>query len=142
MDEIGLRITFRNAKWPDLLKEANNGKLMMWGLGNASAAPDADNSMQSLYGPNEGEKGNLARFKLPEFDRLFEKSRALPDGPERTRIFQEMTRLFVAYAPWKVNTHRIRTDMWYPWVIGYRRPLIQSRSFFKYIDIAARQKGP
>jgi ABC-type transport system substrate-binding protein len=141
MDEIGLRITFRNAKWPDLLKEANNGKLMMWGLGNASAAPDADSSMQSLYGPNEGEKGNLARFKLPEFDRLFEKARLLPDNPERTKVYQEMTRLFVAYAPWKVNTHRIRTDMWYPWVVGYRRPLIQSRSFFKYIDIDASRSN-
>jgi ABC-type transport system substrate-binding protein len=135
MDDIGLRYSIRKAKWPDLLKEANNGKLMMWGLGGASSAPDADNTLQTLYGPNEGEKGNLARFKLPEFDRLFEKSRALPDGPERTNVFKEMTRLFVAYAPWKVNTHRIRTDLWYPWVVGYRRPLIQARSFFKYIDI-------
>jgi ABC-type transport system substrate-binding protein len=107
----------------------------MWGLGGASSAPDADNTLQTLYGPNEGEKGNLARFKLPEFDRLFEKARTLPDGPERTDIYKQMTRLFVAYAPWKVNTHRIRTDLWYPWVVGYRRPLIQARSFFKYIDI-------
>jgi ABC-type transport system substrate-binding protein len=135
MDDIGIRISFRKAKWPDLLKEANNGKLMMWQLGGAASSPDADNWLQTLYGPNEGFKGNHARFKLAEYDRLFEKARTLSDGPERTRIYQEMTKLVVAYAPWKINTHRIRTDMWYPHLIGYRRPLIQARSFWKYIDI-------
>ena len=59
----------------------------------------------------------------------------MPDSPERTKLYQEMTRLVVAYAPWKVNTHRILTDLWYPWVIGYRRPLVQSKNFWKYIDI-------
>jgi peptide/nickel transport system substrate-binding protein len=135
MDEIGLRITFRKAKWPDLLKEANMGKLMMWGLGGTASMPDADTWLQTLYGPNEGEKGNRARFKLAEYDRLFDAARVMPDSPERTRLYQEMTRLVVAYAPWKINTNRIRTDMWYPRVVGYRRPLIQSNSFFKYIDI-------
>jgi ABC-type transport system substrate-binding protein len=135
MDEIGLRITFRKAKWPDLLKEANNAKLMIWQLGGSAASPDADTWLQSLYGPNDGEKGNLARFKLPEYDRLYEKAHVMPDSPERTKIYQEMTKLVVAYAPWKINVHRIRTDLWYPQVIAYRRPLIQSRSFFKYIDI-------
>ena len=59
----------------------------------------------------------------------------MADTPERTRLYQEMTKLIVAYAPWRINTHRIRTDMWYPHLVGYRRPLIQSRSFYKYIDI-------
>ena len=143
MDDIGLRISFRKAKWPDLNKEANNAKLMMWSLGAAASMPDADTWLQSLYGPNEGEKGNLARFKLPEYDRLYDKARLLPDSPERTRLYQEMTKLAVAYAPWKFGVHRIRTDLWYPHVVGYRRPLIQSRSFFKYIDIdLAKKKGP
>jgi ABC-type transport system substrate-binding protein len=135
MDDIGIRITFRKAKWPDLLKESNNGKLMMWQLGGSAAMPDADTWLQSLYGPNAGFKGNRARFKLDQYDRLFEKARAMPDSPERTKVYQEMTKLVVAYAPWKVNTHRIRTDMWYPHLVGFRRPLLQSLNFWKYIDI-------
>jgi ABC-type transport system substrate-binding protein len=135
MDDIGVRISFRKAKWPDLNKEANNGKLMMWGLGGSASMPDADTWLQSLYGANEGERGNLARFKLAQYDRLFDRARAMPDSPERTRLYQEMTKLVVAYAPWKMSVHRISTDLWHPHVIGYRRPLIQSRTFFKYIDI-------
>jgi len=135
MDSIDIRISFRKAKWPDLLKESDAGKLMMWQLGGTASDPDADTWLQTLYGPNAGFKGNRGRFQLAEYDRLYEKARSMPDSPERTKLYNEMTKLVVAYAPWKINTHRIRTDMWYPWVIGYHRQLVASTNFWKYIDI-------
>ena len=135
MDDIGLKLTVRKAKWPDLLKESNAGKLMIWQLGATASSPDALGSLQSLYGPNAGFKGNRARFKLATYDKLFEKAEQLPHSPERTRLYQEMARLIVAYAPWKINTHRILTDMWYPYLIGFRRPLVQTQSWWKFVDI-------
>jgi ABC-type transport system substrate-binding protein len=135
LDEVGIKIEIRKAKWPDLLKESNAGKLMMWQLGGSATSPSADTWLQSLYGPNEGFKGNRARFKLKQYDELFEKSEKLPDSPERTKLYQEMARLMVAYAPWKINTHRILTDMWYPYVIGFRRPAVQSQSWWRFVDI-------
>ena len=135
MDEIGIRIDVRKAKWPDLLKESNAGKLMMWFLGGSASAPDADTWLQSLYGPNCGYKGNRACFQLKEYDTAFEKAERMSDSPERTKLYQEMARLMVAYAPWKINMHRILTDMWYPYVIGFRRPLVQTESWWKYVDI-------
>jgi len=140
MDDIGVRMTVRKAKWPDLLKESNAGKLMMWQLGGSASSPDADTWLQSLYGPNSGFKGNRARFRLPEYDRLYERARLMPDSPERTRIYQEMTKLVVAYAPWKIHVHRIYTDMWHPWVVGYRRPLVQSANWWKYVDLEPRAR--
>jgi ABC-type transport system substrate-binding protein len=135
MDDIGVRITFRKAKWPDLLKEAYLGKLQFWQLGGSASAPDADTWLTSLYGPNSGEKGNFARFRLAEYDRLYEKAKRMPHSPERTRLYQEMAKLVAAYAPWKVNVHRILTDMWYPWVIGYRRPPVIGNHFWKFMDV-------
>ncbi len=135
MDDIGIRIEFRKAKWPDLLKESNAGKLMMWFLAGSASSPDADTWLQSLYGPNCGFKGNRACFQLKEYDAAFEKAERIPDSPERTRLYQEMARLMVAYAPWKINMHRILTDMWYPYVIGFRRPLVQTQSWWRYADI-------
>ena len=41
----------------------------------------------------------------------------------------------VAYAPWKVNTNRIRTDMWYSPVVGYKRSPMLTYNFWKYVDI-------
>ena len=135
MDDIGIKTVVKKAKWPDLLKEAYQGTLMMWQLGGSATKPDAEDTLTDLYGPNAVPKNNLASFSLPEFDRIYEKARLLSDTPERTRLYQEMTRLVVAYAPWKLNTHRIRTDLWYPWVLGYRRPLLLNNNFWKYLDI-------
>ena len=135
MDSVGIRIEVRKAKWPDLLKESDAGKLMMWFLAGSASAPDADTWLTSLYGPNCGYKGNRACFQLPEYDAAFSKAGRMPDSPERTKLYQEMARLMVAYAPWKINMHRILTDMWYPYVIGFRRPLVQTQNWWKYTDI-------
>ena len=135
MTAIGIRIEFRKAKWPDLLKESNAGKLMMWFLAFSASSPDAADTLVTLYGPNCGFKGNRSCFQVKEYDAAFEKAERIPDSPERTRLYQEMVRLMVAYAPMKINMHRIMTDMWYPYVIGFRRPLMQSQNWWKYIDI-------
>ena len=135
MDDIGVRFTVRKAKWPDLLKESYAGKLMMWQLGGAASAPDADTWLSSLYGPNSGMKGNQANFRHPEYDRLYEKARTMPDSPERTKLYEQLAKIVVAYAPWKINVNRIFTDLWYPWLVGYRRPLVQGSAFWMYLDI-------
>ena len=135
MDDIGLRIEFNKAKWPDLLKAADAGKLMMWSLGGSATTPDAETWLQSLYGPNEGFKGNRANFKLKEYDDAYEAAEVMADSPERTLLYQKMAKLMVAYAPWKINIHRISTDLWFPYVKGFRRPLVQSQSWWKYVDI-------
>jgi ABC-type transport system substrate-binding protein len=141
MDAIGIRMAFRREKWPDLLKASKAGKLQMWGLGWSAAVPDADAFFQTLYGPNSGQ-ANHARFRQPDFDRLYEKARVLPDGPERNALYREMNRIFLVYSPWRLGVHRFYNDLAHPWVIGYRRHPVM-RGFWKYIDIdeARRRKG-
>jgi ABC-type transport system substrate-binding protein len=136
MKDIGIRLEVRKAKWPDLLKESNAGKLMMWFLAGSASEPDAKTWLESLYGPNCGFKGNRSCFQVKAYDELYERAAKLPDSPERTQLYQEMARFMVAYAPWKLNMHRIMTDMWYPYVIGFRRPLVQTQSWWRYADIA------
>jgi ABC-type transport system substrate-binding protein len=144
LNDIGVRLEIHKAKWPELMKASLAGKLMMWQLGGAASAPDADTWLSSLYGPNCGEKGNQACFQLPEYDRLYEKAHVMPPSPERTRLYQEMAKIVVAYAPWKINVNRIYTDLWYPQVVGYRRPSITSDCFWMYIDIdtTKEKRGP
>ena len=91
--------------------------------------------LQTLYGPNAGFKGNRSRFRLDAYDRLYEKARTTPDSPERTKLYQEMTRARRRLRAVEVQEHRILTDMWYPWVVGYRRPAMLGNHFWKYVDI-------
>jgi ABC-type transport system substrate-binding protein len=133
MDAVGIRIVFKTGKWPEHLKAARAGKLMMWGLGFGATMPDAGDQLGQGYGPEKGE-GNLARFENVEFDKIYRQQLLMPDGPERLAVMQQMVKIMVAYMPNKYTIHRIRTDLMQPWLIGYRRhPL--SRGFWRYVDI-------
>jgi ABC-type transport system substrate-binding protein len=133
MDALGLRIEFKVAKWPENLKASRAGKLMMWGVGWSAGQPDADTFLALGYGPNKGQ-ANHARFDLARFNSLYERQRVLPDGPERQALLDEAKKLMVAYMPYKVHVHRITTDLWHPWVLGFDRNIFV-RDFWKYLDI-------
>ena len=140
MTAVGLKMDFKPAKWPENLKAAQAGKLMMWGVGSAASQPDGQGALQRLYGTAGG--ANLARFKNAEFDAIFERMQVLPDGPERLALFSQAKRMAIAWAPYKSHLHRFYTDMAHPWLIGYRRPLFWNR-WWHLIDIDdTRQPAP
>ncbi|HSV71245.1 MAG TPA: ABC transporter substrate-binding protein [Methylibium sp.] len=133
MNRLGLRLKFAPAQWPENLKAGRAGKLMVWQLGSSAAAPDGQQSLWRLHGPQAGGQ-NFARFARPEFDAIFDRMSVLPDGPERAALFVEAKRLAAVYMPYKVRVHRILTDLAHPWVIGYRRPLFWQDQW-QYIDV-------
>jgi ABC-type transport system substrate-binding protein len=133
LDDIGVRLEIVKGNWPDILKAARKAKVQFWKLGGTASSPDADTWLTGLYGPNK--EGNLAKFALPAYDRLYEQARSMPDSPERTKIYQQMSKLVAAYLPWRVNTHRIRTSMWYPQLVGFTRSPLLVFNFWKYVDI-------
>jgi len=134
LDAIGVRVQFKTGKWPEHLKAARAGKLMMWSLASTASTPDGGDAMSRGYGPGKGE-GNLARFENAEFDRLYQKQSMMPDGPERLAVMQQAVKIMVAYMPYKYTTHRTLTDMMQPSLLGYRRHPIASGSFWRHVDI-------
>ena len=138
-----IRIEFRIAKWPEQLKASRAGKLMIWGVAWTATNPDGGYFLDLMYGPNKGQ-ANHARFDLPAFNALYEQQRVLPDGPEREALMREAKLLGVAFMPYKVNSHRILTDLTHVQVLGYRRHPFM-RDFWRYIDIrptAGRAANP
>ncbi len=133
MDAINIRIKFKIAKWPENLKSANAAKLMMWGVGWVATAPDGDTFLALGSGKAKGQ-ANKSRFDLPAFNVLYDKQKSLPDGPERLAVMTEAQKLMVAYMPYKIEVHRVYTDLTQPWVIGFNRNIFL-RDFWKYVDI-------
>ncbi len=135
MTAIGIRMKTAQQQFVDLLKDRKVGKFQMSGIAWIADYPDAQNFLQLLYGPNT-DISNDARFKLPEYDRLYLAALKLPDSPERNRIYREMNRILVAYAPWHFGVHRQFTHFINPWVLGYKKHPILYTSF-KFLDIDA-----
>jgi ABC-type transport system substrate-binding protein len=133
MQAVGLRIEFRPAKWPENLKAARAGKLMMWGVGLSAASPDGMDVFARGYSPDIG-GSNLARFRLSEFDKVYERLKSIPDGPEREALFARANKILISYAPYKFHVHRIYSDLMHPWVVGYRRPPFWNE-WWQYVDV-------
>jgi ABC-type transport system substrate-binding protein len=139
MNAIGVRVDFKIAPFPENLKNARAGKLMMWGAGWSAATPDGEYFFDIVYGPNAG-GANACRFDHPEFNRLFQQQKALPDGPERLAVMTEMKKILAVYQPLSLGGHRILNTFVHPWVIGYRRHPF-GRDAFKWVDLDVEQRN-
>jgi ABC-type transport system substrate-binding protein len=136
---VGVRIDFKPAKWPENLKAARAGKLMVWRVGSSAPAPDGQPALDRLASVHVGGQ-NLARFRNEQLDAIYNEMRRMPDGPERLALFADAKRIAVAYAPYKSSVHRIITDLMQPWVYGYRRAPYWLH-WWQYVDIDAEAQA-
>ena len=139
MDAIGLRIEFKKDKLPELRKMARQGKIPMRGDGWNADYPDAENFMQLLYGPNAGQE-NHARFNLPEFNQLYDEARDAARFAGAHALFDRMTELVIAYAPWRLTVHVLEDNVRHGWVRHYVPHPIRSQ-VWQYVDIDTAARG-
>jgi ABC-type transport system substrate-binding protein len=134
MDAIGLRLVVKKDKQPEITKMARQGQIPVSDGAWIADYPDGENFMQLLYGPNAGQ-ANTSRFNLPEFNRLFEEARRLPDSAERTQLFNRMAELVVAYVPWRITVNPITDTLAHRRVRFFVPHPMRFPGGFPYIDL-------
>jgi ABC-type transport system substrate-binding protein len=142
LDAIGIRTTFNVGKWAEQLKSARAGKLQVWSLASSAASLDGQAAFMRYHGPQAAGQ-NLARFKNAEFDAIYDRMQTMPNGPERDALFVELKKIAVAYMPYRSTVHTLSTDMWHPWVFGFRRPLFWNEWWHMVdVDMALKPARP
>ena len=135
MKEIGIRIDFEIRTFPEGFKAAHAGQLQFSGFGwNGDVA---DDYMRLFYGPNAG-AGNLSRFRNAEYDALYDNSRRTADTAERNKLYEAMTEIISAQAPWCTNVYRISSTVVAPQIRGYRKNGHYFLTPWEYLDLARR----
>ena len=139
LDTIGIRLEIHKDRFAELLKLERRCRLMMRGAAWIADYPDGDNFMQLLYGPNTFQSNN-ACYQSPEFDKLYEKSRTLPDGAERNKLYRQMGRLMEAHTAWIMMDSRYRNVLLHPQVIGLKKhPILHQEWMYYDLDPKARR---
>jgi ABC-type transport system substrate-binding protein len=82
--------------------------------------PDAENFLQLFYSPNASPGPNRANYRNPRFDALYERVRSMPDTPERTAIYEEMSAMVESDCPWVFLHYPLEHVLYHPWVENYR----------------------
>jgi ABC-type transport system substrate-binding protein len=138
--QIGVRMETSVAPFSDNVQASKACKLQMWGQGWIADYPDGDNFMQLLYGPNTGQS-NPGCYESKAYDRFYEKSRTLPNSPERNHLFIDMTRQMQVDGAWSLHVSRVRSELVRPWILGYKKhPILQAD--WMYLDVVPPNQRP
>jgi len=133
-EAIGIKLTFNKVeKLPELRKQAQLGKVQMWSYGWIADYPDGENFLQLFWSKSIG-GANYSMFNLPEYDKLYEKAKTMPDTPERTALYRRMVHLLWVYNPWTVNYLKQGTILIQPWVIGFKKHPFAHEPW-RYLDV-------
>jgi ABC-type transport system substrate-binding protein len=138
MEAVGIRVRFVIGQWPEQLKQARAGKLMLWQLGGSAASLDGAESLQRYHSAQIGGQ-NFARFRHKRFDEIYERLLVIEDGPQREALFREAKLIAAAFMPYKFQIHRISNDLVQPWLIGHRRA-VAAQDWWHTVDIDASRK--
>jgi oligopeptide transport system substrate-binding protein len=136
---IGVKLEVRTFSWPEYTASIKAGKGQLWGMAWTADYPDADNFLQLFYSKNARPGSNDASYASPEFDRLYEKALMLPDGAERTALYQQMAKVVIEDAPWVFGVHRLIFDVIQPWARNYRYSAFD-HGRFRYVRVDSSLK--
>lgn len=133
-ESIGIKLTFNKVmKLPDLRRQAQLGQVQMWSYGWIADYPDGENFLQLFWSKSIG-GANYSLFKLPEYDRLYEQAKSLPDSPERTALYRKMVHLLWVYSPWTVHFLKQGTILTQPWLLNFRKHPFAHEPW-RYLDV-------
>jgi len=136
---VVLKPTFADMPTYDKAVQSGNFQLAMyyWQLDY----PDAENVYQLLYSRNAVPGPNLGSWADAAYDRAYEASRLLPDGPARVAQFKAMDARILEEAPVFGTFNPLRVSLVRTWVGNFKRNPLLPEAMFLHID-AARRKAP
>jgi ABC-type transport system substrate-binding protein len=138
--QIGIKANFEVVRSNEQALMSISCKIPIYQYGWFADYPDADNFMQLFYSKNIGES-NAACYLSPAYDKLYKRSRALPDSPERNKLYVEMSRQLEADTVFVLQASPSRMTFVQPWMLGHKaHPIMNTIVPYLDIDLARQQK--
>lgn len=141
-EKIGLRLVVRGTDYNRFQDKIRHGFAQIFFFGWSADYPDPENFLFLFYGPNGAAKyggENTSNYQNDEFDRLFEKMRVLPDGPERYAIIGKMAKILENDHPWAGAFFPKAFQLYQGWT-RITKPSSMVHNTFKYIKIDPKQR--
>lgn len=142
MAQAGVQLKAQFVDYPTFVKltEASNFQIADY-FWNADY-PDAENFYQLLYSKNVAPGPNLGSFVNAAFDKGYEASRHMADGPERLAQFRSMNAVLLEEMPILLNFMPLRVSITQKWLRNFKRNLLQPEYEYLDIDLALKLDKP
>lgn len=116
-------------------KAIKNRQTPFFFLGWTLDYPDAENTLQLFYGPNQTPGSNNFNYSNPDFDSLFEQSSTMLPSPERTALYRQMNQMIIDDCVVISGLARNKIHLWHKNVITYPDREIVGGFHLRYVDI-------
>lgn len=123
------------ATFGDFNRALKNARLDLFYLAWTLDYPDAENTLQLFYGPNATPGSNNFNYRNPEFDALYERTRTMQPGPERTALYRQMNRMVVDDCVTLSGLSRTRIHLWHKDAIMFPDREILGGFFMRFVDL-------
>jgi ABC-type transport system substrate-binding protein len=127
--------------FPTFLKNLERGNTQLYASGWAADYPDAENFYQLMYGKNVAPGPNRGSFINTAYDKAYEASRNMVNGPERYALFKTMNDIVREEVPVILDTNPLRFGITQKWLLNFKRNLLVAEYPFVDIDVAKQKQG-
>ncbi len=143
-EKLGIQLVIRGTDYNRFQEKMRSGAAQIFVWGWNADYPDPENFFFLLYGPNSKVKQggeNAGNYANPEFDRLFEQMRNMPNSAERQLIIDRMQSILREDAPWLFGYYPKDFALLHAWYKNLKPArMISNRLKYSRIDTVMREQ--
>jgi len=145
-NKLGIQLNIRSTDYNRFQEKMELGNAQIFSWGWFADYPDPENFLFLLYGPNgrvgSGGSGvNSSNYDNPQYNRLFNQMKTMPDSPERLAVIKEMIDIFHRDLPWASGFHPQSFVLNNQWMNNYKpHGISQATLKFQNLDPQLRQQ--
>ncbi len=138
--KVGLKVEAQPLPWPTFQQRVDNQSAQMFQMGWLADFPDPENFLFLYYGPNSP-KPNSTNYDDPKINKLYEKMKTMPRGPERKKLCRKMEQMIVKDVPNIFLFHGVSFALRHPWLKNYRlHPWASGTMRYQRVDMGMRRE--
>ncbi len=142
--KIDVQLVVRSTDYNRFQEKVRKGAVQLFYFGWNADYPDPENFMFLLHGKQGKVKHNgenAANYQNPDYDRLFERMKAMENSVERQELIDRMTVILRHDAPWVWGFHPKDYTLRHAWLTN-RKPSKVGHNTLKYqrVDAALREQ--
>jgi len=137
--QAGVVLKSQYMDYPTFVKTTEGSNFQIADYAWNADYPDAENFYQLLYGKNVAPGPNIGSFASAAYDKAYEASRHMADGPQRLAHFRAMNAVLLDEAPLLLNYSPLRVSITQKWLRNFKRNLMQPE--FEFMDVDAARKA-
>jgi oligopeptide transport system substrate-binding protein len=140
--KLSIQLEVRDTDWNRFQEKLRKGSQQIFILGWNADYPDPENFLFLLDGRQSRAKGegeNKSNYANPEFDRLFERMKSMPNSDERQALIDRMVDMVRQDAPWIWGYHPRDYSLSHDWLAN-SKPNNMARNGMKYLRVDAARR--